>query len=159
QRSAADFPLSGMTQAELDRLGLDLREVADLYPATPLQAGLLFHGEEGADQPSYVNQLRALLPAGTEPAPLREAWRMVVARHGAPRTGLVGRDGAPALQCVRHAVDLPVIVLDWREVETGYEERLVAWRKADLASGFDTSRPPLLRVALIRRPDERLDMI
>jgi hypothetical protein len=45
--TASDFPLSGLKQTELASLslspGLPLGGVEDIYPATPVQQGLLFH--------------------------------------------------------------------------------------------------------------------
>ncbi|MEZ2133194.1 MULTISPECIES: hypothetical protein, partial [unclassified Sinorhizobium] len=44
RRTASDFVLSGLNQSELERLSLPLADVEDIYPATDLQQGLLFHG-------------------------------------------------------------------------------------------------------------------
>src|SRR5262249_32575148 len=104
-------------------------------------------------------QLRVVLPAGTELSPLREAWRSVAARHDVLRTGFLTMDDGTVLQCVRHAVDVPVTISDWRECEVDYEQRLAALRRNDLAQGFDPRQPPLLRITLVRRPDQQVDMI
>ncbi|HYN96501.1 MAG TPA: condensation domain-containing protein, partial [Pilimelia sp.] len=48
-RTPADFPLAGLDQAAVDRLVGDGRAVEDVYPLTPLQAGMVFHSLVGGD--------------------------------------------------------------------------------------------------------------
>ncbi|NJC74369.1 hypothetical protein HC031_32345, partial [Planosporangium thailandense] len=42
-RTPSDFPLARLDQAEVDRLVGDGRAVEDVYPLTPMQAGMVFH--------------------------------------------------------------------------------------------------------------------
>jgi len=39
----SDFPLAKLTREQVDRIAGDGRSVEDIYPLTPLQAGMLFH--------------------------------------------------------------------------------------------------------------------
>jgi hypothetical protein len=43
-RSPSDFPLARLDQATVDVLVGDGRGVEDVYPLTPMQAGMVFHG-------------------------------------------------------------------------------------------------------------------
>lgn len=51
----SDFPLADIDQARLDSLPLPVGSIADLYPLSPMQQGMLFHSlyEEGAGD--YIN--------------------------------------------------------------------------------------------------------
>ncbi|GAB3386859.1 non-ribosomal peptide synthetase [Azotobacter armeniacus] len=140
----SDVPLAGLDQARLDAL----RGVEDLYPLSPLQQGLLFHSRLGAAG-SYVNQL-CLPLSGLDPARLRRAWEQVLARHAILRSGFV--DGERPLQAVHGAVELPWRELDWR-AEADFDAALQAFGAAERARGFDLARPPLLRLALLRRSE------
>jgi amino acid adenylation domain-containing protein/non-ribosomal peptide synthase protein (TIGR01720 family) len=156
--TASDFPLSGLTQAELAGLGLALGEVEDLYPATPVQQGLLFHSLLEPGSGVYVNQLRLTLSGKLDASALRAAWQSAVSRHAVLRTGFVWRHGGEPLQVVQRSVALPWTEQDWSG-EGDYEAALAAWRAADVARGFELSQAPLLRLALFRRPDGAHDLL
>ena len=156
--TAADFPLSGLTQAELAGLELPLGGIEDLYPATPVQQGLLFHSLLMPGTGMYVNQLRLTLSGELDAGALREAWREAASRHAVLRTGFAWRHGGEPLQVVRRSVELPWEEEDWSG-EGDYEAALSRWRDADVARGFDLGVAPLLRLALFSRPDGGRDLI
>jgi amino acid adenylation domain-containing protein/non-ribosomal peptide synthase protein (TIGR01720 family) len=147
-----DFPLArdaGLTQAMLERLPMDLRGVADIYPLAPMQQGILFHSLLAPEQSTYVNQLAATLLA-PDIGRLRAAFEAAVPRHDILRTGFTPDEAAP-MQIVHRQARLPFEALDWRERPR--EAALTAfecWLAADRARGFDLSAPPLMRVTLIR---------
>ena len=86
----SDVALSGLDQADLDRLGtaLDLRGIEDVYPLSPMQQGMLFHALRDGDNDAYVNQVGLEL-FGFDADKLRTAWQAVNDRHAALRTGFV----------------------------------------------------------------------
>ena len=156
--TASDFPLSGLGQAELAGLELPLGGIEDLYPATPVQQGLLFHSLLAPGTGMYVNQLRLTLSGELDAGALREAWREAASRHAVLRTGFAWRHGGEPLQAVRRSVELPWEDEDWSG-EGDYEAALSRWRDADVARGFDLGVAPLLRLALFSRPDGGRDLI
>ncbi|POR51580.1 non-ribosomal peptide synthase protein (TIGR01720 family)/amino acid adenylation domain-containing protein [Paraburkholderia eburnea] len=156
--TAADFPLSGLNQAQLSALDLKLGNVADIYPATPLQQGLLYHSERQQGQGVYVNQLQLTLRGELDADRLRAVWQAALARHDVLRTRFEWRHGGTALQIVERDAVLPFAVHDWRDV-VDYDARLATWRAADLAEGVDPSRAPLMRVNVFRRPDGAFDLV
>ncbi|WP_323123645.1 non-ribosomal peptide synthetase, partial [Burkholderia alba] len=156
--TAADFPLSGLDQAQLRALDLPLAGIADIYPATPLQQGLLYHSELQQGQGVYVNQLQLTLGGRLDASLLRDAWQAAIARHDMLRTRFEWRHGEAALQIVERDAVLPFGVHDWRDA-ADYDARLAAWRAADLADGIDPARAPLMRVNVFRRPDGSFDLV
>ncbi|RZT39145.1 non-ribosomal peptide synthetase [Cupriavidus agavae] len=141
----SDFPLAGLTQAGLDALGLDAAQVHDLYPLSPMQAGMLFHCLYAPDGSAYTNQLRVDV-AGLDPARFIAAWNAALARHDSLRSGFLPRGEQP-LQWVARDVPLPVIAEDW----TGRNAAEIdTFARAQLAQRFDLAHPPLMRLALLR---------
>ena len=162
----SDVALSGLGQADLDRLGatLDLRGIEDIYPLSPMQQGMLFHALRDGDNDAYVNQVGLEL-FGFDAGKLRTAWQAVSDRHAALRTGFVWQNlpGA-AQQMVHRHVSLPFAEEDWREKVAALErsgERaeqdaaLAEVSRREREKGFDVVQPPLQRVRLIRLDDER----
>jgi amino acid adenylation domain-containing protein/non-ribosomal peptide synthase protein (TIGR01720 family) len=156
--SATDFPLADLSQAELERLDLELDEVQDIYAATPLQQGLLFHTLAETGEGIYVNQRRLTLRGALDGESLRAAWEAAVEQHDILRTAFAWSHGGAALQVVQRRVSLPYAEHDWR-AERDYDERLAAWRAADLRRGFEHSQAPLLRIDVFARPDGQHDLI
>ncbi|MFD0390907.1 AMP-binding protein [Tistrella bauzanensis] len=92
-------------RAILEGLGQSLDSVADIYPATPLQRGLLFHSQMAGGEAVYINQLRLTLAGRFDMAALRAAWGW---RSRAIRCCAPGSNGAMAAQCCRWSRPQPI---------------------------------------------------
>ncbi|MFM0117056.1 amino acid adenylation domain-containing protein, partial [Paraburkholderia nemoris] len=156
-----DFDLAPLTRAQFDTVAAHLPEdVVDLYPATPLQQGILYHSLIDETQQSYTNQLHLTLSGTLDIAALQNAWQQAVARHDILRTQFFWQyEGAP-LQVVRRALRLPFerVALRAQDLDT-HALRLSQWRAADLQKGFSFEVAPLMRVTLFERPDGAHDLI
>ncbi|WIX90410.1 non-ribosomal peptide synthetase [Amycolatopsis sp. DG1A-15b] len=105
-RTPSDFPLVRLTQDEVDALVRDGFDVEDIYPLTPLQAGMVFHGL--VDPLAYVNQFTLVLDGVTDPRALGEAWQKVVDRTPVLRSRIVWQDLPEPVQVVHRRVTVPV---------------------------------------------------
>ena len=155
-RTPSDFPLAGLGQAELDRLVGDGRDVADVLPLTPLQAGMLFHGlvdTAGA----YSDRVAVRLSGVTDPQAFAAAWQQVADRTEALRTSVHWQGLPHPVQVVHRRVELPVTHLDWRkltpEQRAGRTEELLA---ADRAASMDLTAAPLTRITLAALPGDEI---
>ena len=52
----SDFPLARLDQAKLDWLVGSDRQIEDIYPLSPMQEGMLFHGLMNPDSGEYIEQ-------------------------------------------------------------------------------------------------------
>ncbi|WP_427185159.1 amino acid adenylation domain-containing protein [Bordetella bronchialis] len=151
---ASDFPLAGLDQAQLDGLALDAAKVADIYPPTPLQHGLLLHTLMKPRSGMYLMQDRYRFALRIDADAMLAAWRLLGRRHEALRAGFAWRGGAAPMQIIHHDVGAPVEVLDWRGMEAADgAARMQATLADELAAGYDMSRAPLWRVRLFRLAD------
>ncbi len=134
--------------------------IADRYPLSPLQQGMLFHYLREPASGTDIEQIVCTLPEPIESGRLRQAWERVVQRHAVLRTAFSWQGQSDPDQVVHASVDLPWQELDWSAVsQAEQEKRLAEFLVADRKVGFDMSRAPLLRVTLIRLGERNFQMV
>ncbi|MEM7378142.1 MAG: condensation domain-containing protein [Pseudomonadota bacterium] len=139
---------------------MTLDNVADIYPLSPLQLGLLFHALASEDDGVYVVQYTCQLRGQLEPNHLRTAFESTVQRHPVLRTAVLWEGLDEPLQVVRTSVALPWDTADWRGFTPEEQEVFLAdYLSEDRQRGFDLSHAPLLRVALITRDDTAFHLV
>ncbi|WP_109514477.1 non-ribosomal peptide synthase/polyketide synthase, partial [Pseudomonas ovata] len=160
QRGAtpSDFPLARLSQAQLDHLPVELGRVADLYPLSPMQQGMLFHSLFEQDAAGYVNQMRVDVD-GLDIERFKQAWRETLAAHETLRSGFIwqGQLESP-LQVVHQDVTLPFVEHDWRG-RPKLEQALQQLAEGERLQGFDMDRPPLLRLTVVATDEARHHLI
>ena len=134
---------------------MNLKEIEDFYPLSPLQEGMLFHSLYAPEVSAYINTFSNGLQGPLNVAAFQHAWQQVVNRHPALRSSFVREGLKQPLQFVYRQATLPWEVQDWRELSTAdQQQQLNAFLLADRARGFDLSKPPLMRFALLRMGDD-----
>ncbi|HEX8853228.1 MAG TPA: condensation domain-containing protein, partial [Pyrinomonadaceae bacterium] len=147
----SDFPLTKLDRRALDALLKTTGPVADLYPLTPTQQGMLFHSLYTPETGVYMGQLSCVIEGQLDEAAFAEAWRRVVERHDSLRTSFIWENLDEPLQVVRHRVELKLDVRDWRDAPAAEQaQRLESFLSEDWADAFDLARAPLMRLALLR---------
>ncbi len=128
-----------------------MKNVADIYPLTPTQAGILFHTLQAPGSGVYVEQYVCTLSGRMDVAAFRQAWHTVVNLHPVLRTAFIWEGIDEPLQVVRAAVEFPFVQEDWRELSAAEQsDRLDTFLRQDRFSGFDPAKAPLLRLALFK---------
>ena len=169
-RTPSDFPLARLDQAQVDRIAGDGRDVDDIYPLTPLQAGMLFHSLVDADSAgdgtadpataAYVDQLRLSLHGIADPNALGRAWQRVVDRTPVLRTSVVWDGVDEPVQVVHREVAVPVVHHDWSGLpEPDREARVRRVAAAERATGVDPTAAPLLRLVIARVADDAVVLV
>ncbi|MDD1015718.1 non-ribosomal peptide synthetase [Pseudomonas rubra] len=162
QPTPADFPLAGLDQRQLDELAPLPGLVDDLYPLSPMQQGMLFHGLYAEQGSAYINQLRVDVD-DLEPARLHQAWEATLQAHDILRSGFIwqGELAQPLqqpLQFVRKQVALSLLEHDWRD-RPDLAQLLDAQALAQREQGFDLQAAPLLNLVLVRVAERRHHLI
>ncbi|WP_258557665.1 amino acid adenylation domain-containing protein [Rhodococcus sp. AG1013] len=142
----SDLPLVHLDQGTVERLEEAQAGLADVWPLSPLQAGLLFQTElTGDEHDPYLVQLEIVLGGSVDADRVRRAVQALLDRHAILRVSYAtGPDGDP-VQLVPERVELPWAVADLENPEAA--EQVLA---DDRARRFDMSVSPLLRGLLIR---------
>ncbi len=157
-RTPSDFPLARLTQAEVDRIAGTGRTVEDIYPLTPLQAGMVFHSLVDTASGAYLDQITLRLSGVREPAIVAKAWQRVVDRTPVLRTSIVWENVAQPVQVVHRQVTVAVTYHDWRDAADPAAE-VSAVQAAQRADRLDLTSAPLMRLALGRTADDEVVMI
>lgn len=137
-----------------------IKNVEDIYALSPTQEGMLFQSLYVAESDVYFRQMICGLHGRLDVTAFEQAWRQVLRRHSALRTGVVWEGLEKPLQVVRQQVELPWRQLDWRALsEVEQQERLEAFLKTDQQQGFELSRAPLMRLTLAQVADDAYQLI
>ncbi|MCI1006622.1 non-ribosomal peptide synthetase, partial [Herbaspirillum sp. C7C8] len=149
----SDFPLARLQQPQLDHLmqSLPAERVADLYPLSPMQAGLFFHALLAPQGGAYLNQLQVRLHR-LDVERFRQAWWTVLDRHDILRSGFLMQGDQP-LQWVARDAALTIDEHDWRQ-RPDLDCALQALAATEHARGVDLQHPPLMRLSLVRVDDQ-----
>ncbi|WP_433528257.1 amino acid adenylation domain-containing protein [Micromonospora sp. CA-263727] len=138
-------PFELVSEADRSRLPAGL---ADAYPITENQAGMLFEMLSGGDRPVYRNvscyRIHDPLPFSLET--LREAGRLLTDRHEILRTSFDLSGYSELMQLVHASVELPIGYDDLRDLPAEAAEKTVhAHLRAERTRPFDITEAPLLR--------------
>ncbi|MGH3784762.1 MAG: amino acid adenylation domain-containing protein, partial [Pseudonocardiaceae bacterium] len=159
-RTPSDFPLAGLDQSEVDRLVGDGRGTDDIYPLTPMQAGMVFHALSQADQGVYFEQSTFVLDGVTDPRVLGAAWQHVVDHTPMLRSRVLWEDVDVPLQVVQRGVSVPITYLDWTALsDTARGEELTRVLDQDRTQGLDLDTAPLLRLVIARLSDTTVQLV
>ncbi|MFG2457070.1 amino acid adenylation domain-containing protein [Streptomyces sp. NPDC048523] len=131
--------------------------LAEVWPLSPLQEGLLFHADlDGHGPDVYTVQNVLAVDGPLVPARLRASWEALLTRHAALRASFQRRRTGEAVQMITREVVLP-----WSEADVSHlAEEEASARAERLAAGerahrIDPAKPPLLRLLLIRLGERR----
>ncbi|MFG1664159.1 amino acid adenylation domain-containing protein [Streptomyces sp. Y7] len=133
--------------------------LAEVWPLSPLQEGLLFHAEYGGQGPDlYTIQRTDLLSGHVDAARLRASWRALLNRHAALRASFHRRKSGRTVQLIPREVALRWREADLSDTDLTEEEALAEVRRLaaeERAERFDLAKAPLLRLLLVRLTAER----
>ncbi|MEU0873663.1 amino acid adenylation domain-containing protein [Nocardia brasiliensis] len=148
----SDMSLVRVGQADIEQWERKYPALAEVWPLSPLQSGLLFHAMmTQATVDVYTMQAVVDLGGALDVERLHAAAQSIVDRYPNLRTAFVTDSDGQAVQVVLDRIEAP-----WREVdltELPADQRTAELRRqvaADQATHFDMAVPPLLRFTLFR---------
>src|ERR1044072_917386 len=123
----------------------------NLLDLTPTQEAMLLYALYAPDSPAYFEQFcysyRGLLDVDA----LASAGAQIVNRHAVLRASFCWDDENRPQQIVHDHVELPFTFCDWSACSAAeQDDRLAAFLTQDQQTGFDLSKAPLIRLAVIK---------
>ena len=156
----SDFPMTSLTQEQLDRVIATNPDAVDLYPLSPVQQGLLFHSIYEPSAGMYIEQITCRLDGQVNEQALQEVWELIVDRHAIFRTRVLWEFVGEPLQVVCNRVQLNWIRDDWTGMPRAEQEmELERLLQADRREGFDLSQAPLMRFRFVRLGEQSYQFI
>jgi len=135
---------------------MQLENTEDFYPLSPLQEGMLFHALYAPEGGEYISQITCAMRGDFKVTAFKEALHRVVQRHAALRTFFIWEGLKEPVQVVQKHLELTWDDLDWRGLAPEvHDEQLTDYLVKEQKRGFDLSRAPLMRLALIRMSDDK----
>jgi surfactin family lipopeptide synthetase C len=125
------------------------------FPLSPAQARMLSHSLLAQNSGVYLEQIICRADGELDPPAFEQAWQRAVECNDILRTSYRSENLDEPLQVVEPDVTFPFHQYEWRGLsETEQEKRLELLLREDRAAGFNFSRAPLARLALIRVKDD-----
>ncbi|MEJ6472783.1 amino acid adenylation domain-containing protein [Pseudoalteromonas piscicida] len=152
-----DFPLTTIEQSSLDKLTDGYPHLANLYPVTPVQQGILLHSQLQVG--TYINQMYLVLRGTLNINALQQAWQHLCQQFEVLRTAFVELDSASPLQLVVSDVELDWEELDWREASQQQEREFKVLQSNQANVAFDFSSPSLMRLKLVQLDNEEYRLL
>jgi amino acid adenylation domain-containing protein len=133
---------------------MNVGEVVDSYPLSPMQQAMLFHDMSSTGLGSYIQHAICDLREPIDVPLLERAWRRVIGRHAILRTAFRIEGIRDPVQEVLRGVDVAWTYADWSGWSPNDQEsRFDAHLEADRQRDFDPKRAPLMRLAMFRLAD------
>ena len=127
------------------------KNIADIYPLSPIQHGMLFHSLQLPEMALYHTQSVYTFNGNLNLTAFKLAWQQVANLHTILRTSFYWEELDKPLQVVHQQVEVPVEYQDWQQCDQlEQQERLKSFLESDRLNQFDFAKAPLMRVALIQ---------
>ena len=135
-------------------------EIANIYPLSSMQEGLLFHSLLSPRAGTYIPQVVLTLAGQLEGKILYQAWQMILARHDSLRTGFYWEQRDQPFQVVYRQLTLPWVEQDWQQLSPADQaaklESLLACNRSE---PFNLNQPPLMRLTWVQLGGDRYHLI
>jgi amino acid adenylation domain-containing protein len=134
-------------------MAVDKGNVEAVYPLSPMQSGMLFHSLREPQAGYHIEQNRYTLTGKLNVESFEHAWRKVIGRHSILRTAF--SSAGKMSQVVFKNVALPIAKHDLRHLSPAEQkDRLRTVLEADRRRVSETTKAPLMRLALLRMADD-----
>jgi len=150
QYTPSDFLHLKICDSDLQKIVAKTKhEIKEIYPLSPTQNALLFHHlQDGKDE--GLLHVMCTLWGDLDENLFKSAWQESVKRHEALRSSIYRKNTGQAVQIVFSEVELPIEVLDWRDIsQSDIAEKIQKFKARDLTRNLDLSEVSANRLHLI----------
>jgi len=163
EKTPTDFTGCTLSLPDYDALLATTRwrpnDVEDVYPLSPMQAGLLYQSALDQGSTAYFLQMSFTLSGTLDVDRFRAAWEEVIKRHAVLRTAFVHDDPEPLQVVLKHR-PAEFLIEDISSPPAREQDlRIRDFCAQDMERGFDLQNGPLVRFAVFRLAPMRHQVI
>ncbi|GGD98654.1 non-ribosomal peptide synthetase [Paenibacillus nasutitermitis] len=160
QFTPSDFPLAPVTQDKLDEWSSRYRNMEDAFTLSPVQQSMIFHHVYSPDSSVTVEQTVYTIKSALNIEAFRRVWQTILSRYESLRASYHWEGLKEPVQLIHGGIDIPFEVLDWTDAaEAERTGKLERWIESDRRLGFDLSKPPLMRITVVKWAESVYDVI
>jgi hypothetical protein len=137
---------------------LSKENIQDIYPLSPMQAGMFFYSKYQKDSTAYAEQICYRVNGNFDRRKVDECFNLLVSRYDILRTVFIQKGSKETLQVVLKERSSPVYFQDVSN-ELSKEEIVTAYKHQDRAGGYDLGKDQLMRLALFKIEDNEYEFI
>ncbi|ARI83905.1 non-ribosomal peptide synthetase [Microcystis aeruginosa] len=127
------------------------QNVADIYPLSPMQQGMLFHSLYEPDSDVYFVQFSCNLKGNVDTTIFEQAWQRLVEKYVVFRTAFIWESLSQPVQVVYRQVTVRVANYDWQHLTVQQQQQeLAVFLESDQQKSLQLSEAPLMRLNLIK---------
>jgi len=124
--------------------------IADIYPLSPMQQGMLFHSLYDQETSAYFEQFCCTMNGTWDFGRLEDAWNYLVDQHPVFRTVFNWKDASQPVQLVLKKRPISLILHDLKGLDdAAQQERIEAFLVSDRKDPLDLAKGPLMRLNVL----------
>ncbi|MGF7047828.1 amino acid adenylation domain-containing protein/non-ribosomal peptide synthase protein (TIGR01720 family) [Paenibacillus sp. DS2015] len=162
EHTPSDYGLRRVNIVELEHIEnlVGRFNIQAIYSLTPMQQGMLFHSIMDPDSAAYFQQNIVKLRGRIDEVVLEQSLNLLIDRYDILRTQFVFDRMKEFVQVVRKENTRQMKLIDVRRFnDQDKTDRIKAFIKADLDTGFNVADTNLLKITLIRTEDDASQLI
>lgn len=153
-------PLFELSPTRIAALPFSSDEIEDVFPLTPMQEGMLLHTVLDPTSGMYLMQHRYTIESAIDLPTFWASWDIAIQEHAALRAGFFWQTEKKPFQVIQRSVTLPKDYLDLRDLDRATAmSRIDDLLSEELETGFDMSKPPLVRIRLAQLGARRFHLV
>ena len=135
---------------------LSKKNIADIYPLSPMQKGMLFHAVYDPDSSVYFEQFCCVIEGALDLACFEGAWNHLIESNPIFRTVFNWKDLSQPVQIVLKTRPIGLNVHDWKnQSQEEQDRRIEDFMREDRQRLFDLAKGPLMRFTLLELGERR----
>lgn len=126
---------------------LTKQNIADIYPLSPMQQGMLFHTLYDPESSAYFEQFCCVIEGALDYKKMEEAWNHLIDQYPVFRTVFNYKDVGQPVQIVLKKRPITLTLHDLKSLgKHDQDTHIEAFLKTDRQDRFDLAKGPLLRL-------------
>ncbi|WGO96540.1 amino acid adenylation domain-containing protein [Saccharophagus degradans] len=139
---------------------LSKENIADVYGLSPMQMGMLLHQIRHADTTAYIEQFDFVMEGVVNENALQQALTQLVGKYSALRSVFsYGKTDVPKQVVLKQREPLLDVINIEGESTACLQDAINAFKSQDKKRGFNLSKDMLVRMSLLKRPDDKSHVI